>query len=349
MIRKLGFLSFALAVFAALAACAPAEAHAASFGLALSPSLGQLGSLGSIAGLIFLGRGMASIVPAGGGTENHAGKGKWFRIALEGATTDGRTIERVWLEQIAANFDPKKYGARINLEHFRGIYPDSPFKAYGDVIAVEAREEEDGKLGLYAQLEPTPELIAMTKAKQKIYTSCEIDPSFADTKQAYLVGLAVTDSPASLGTQVLEFAAKNPDASPFKARKQSPQNVFSEAMEAAFELEANEPAAPKLLARVADLLGLVKKNTDKGDARFADITQAVEALATHGKEQADTVATLAATNKALEKQVADLVAAAEKDREAFAALQTQLAKEGNGQPQRPAATGKSSTQALTDC
>ena len=88
-----------------------------------------------------------------------AGKTKFFRVATEGATTDGRRIERNWIEQMAKNFDPKKYGARVWLEHFRGIFPDGPFRAYGDVTAVEARPVEDGKLALFAQIEPSPDLV----------------------------------------------------------------------------------------------------------------------------------------------------------------------------------------------
>ncbi len=67
--------------------------------------------------------------------------------------------------------DPKKYGARIWLEHYRGIAPDGLFKAYGDVLALEAREVEGGKLALFAQkLNRCPSWWHMTKAKQKIYT-----------------------------------------------------------------------------------------------------------------------------------------------------------------------------------
>lgn len=164
---------------------------------------------------------------------------KFFRVATEGATTDGRTIQRSWLEQIAKNFNREKYGARLWLEHYRGMLPDSPFKAYGDVLAVKT-EEVDGKLTLLAQIEPLPELVAMNKAKQKIYTSCEIDPSFGDTKEAYLVGLAVTDSPASLGTEVLSFAAQNPAANPFAGRKTNPGTLYSAGMEVDSALMANQ-------------------------------------------------------------------------------------------------------------
>jgi hypothetical protein len=41
---------------------------------------------------------------------------------------------------MAKNYNPEVYGARLNLEQYRGIIPDSPFKAYGDVIALENRD-----------------------------------------------------------------------------------------------------------------------------------------------------------------------------------------------------------------
>jgi hypothetical protein len=156
---------------------------------------------------------------------------KFFRVAQEGQTTDGRVIERKWLHQIAETYDPKKYGARINIEHMRGLLPDSPFKAYGDVLAVKVEDNADGKAELFAQLDPTPELIAFNKARQKVYTSIEIDPDFAGTGKCGLVGLAVTDSPASLGTDYLVFCAgiKDPASSPLAHKKQKPANLFTSA------------------------------------------------------------------------------------------------------------------------
>lgn len=48
----------------------------------------------------------------------------------------------------------------------------------------------------------------MNKAAQKVYTSMEIQPNFANTGKCYLVGLAVTDDPASLGTEYRNSAAR---------------------------------------------------------------------------------------------------------------------------------------------
>lgn len=153
---------------------------------------------------------------------------KTFRVARAGQTTDGREITRDHINQMAANYDPQVYGARVNLEHLRGLYPDSTFRSYGDVVSL-STEEEDGQLYLLAELDPTPDLINLAKARQKVYFSIELDRDFADTNEAYLVGLACTDSPASLGTSYMQFCHQNPGNSPFADRKQKPENLFSSA------------------------------------------------------------------------------------------------------------------------
>lgn len=169
-------------------------------------------------------------------------KTKWFRVATEGATTDGRAILRSWIEQMAKNFSPAKYGARVWIEHMRGLLPDSAFAAQGDVLAVKAEAVEDGKLALFAQIKPLESLMAMNKAGQKLYTSIEVDPNFADTGEAYLIGLAVTDSPASLGTELLAFASQNPGVNPLAGRKTNPNTLFTAGLEFQLELETQAPA-----------------------------------------------------------------------------------------------------------
>ena len=169
-------------------------------------------------------------------------KSKFFRVATEGATTDGRQVERLWIEQMAKNFNREKYGARVWLEHYRGTVPGGPFDALGDVLAVEARSVEDGKLALFAQIEPLPALIEMNKKGQKLYTSIEVHPQFADTGEAYFSGLAVTDSPASLGTEILKFSA-GAAANPFAARKSDKATLFTAAEPVTLEFEDGTPAS----------------------------------------------------------------------------------------------------------
>lgn len=236
-------------------------------------------------------------------------RSNWFCVAVEGATSDKRTIKRAWLEQAAKNFNPATYGARIWLEHFRSLLPDSPFKAYGDVLAVKTDEIDINghkKLALFAQVEPTPELIALNKAKQKIYSSIEIDDSFADTGEAYIVGLAVTDSPASLGTDVLAFSAQKPESSPFKDRHYSATSMFTEALETTLtfeEVEVKPSIGAQLFSKVQDLL---KRKEAKDDGEFNAIGQAVEAIAEHGKNLEEQFTTEQTRNSELRAQVLQL-------------------------------------------
>ncbi len=236
-------------------------------------------------------------------------KSKFFRVATEGATTDGRAITREQIEQMAKNFDPAKYGARVWVEHMRGLYADSPFRAHGDVMAVEARDVENGKRALFAQIKPLPELVAMNKAGQKIYTSIEIHPKFADTGEAYLTGLGVTDSPASLGTEVLTFAAQKPETSPFTKRKSHAEALFSEAVHTELEFEEDEAAEPKASKFSAVLDGLVKRFTGKAkddDTRFAEVLKGFEAFGTYAEEQEAAHEALKADHDALTKKFTEL-------------------------------------------
>lgn len=136
----------------------------------------------------------------------------FFCVVSSGPTIDGREIKPEWIDQMAETYDPATYGARIWLEHIRSMFPDAnnPFAAYGDVTAVKAVDGPDGKRELHVKVDPTPELLKIKQARQKIYWSVEIAPNFAGTGKAYLVGLAVTDSPASLGTEAMKFTATTP-------------------------------------------------------------------------------------------------------------------------------------------
>lgn len=249
---------------------------------------------------------------------------KWFRVATEGATTDGRKISRQWIEQMAANYDRTKYGARIWMEHWRGLFADGPFKALGDVIALESRAVEDGKLALFAELEPTPALVGMNAAKQKIYSSIEVDPEFSDTGEAYMVGLGVTDSPSSLGTEVLQFSAAKGAASPFSARKQRPDNLFSEGVLIDLDFsDADDPPqeGPKLIDQVKALFSKYRNSgQDQLSAFREDLSEALgEIVQQFAKIEAQVdpfafadvgnkVAELDADNQALTQKVAAMSA-----------------------------------------
>lgn len=162
-------------------------------------------------------------------------KSKMFRVAVEGQTIDGRKIERSWLEQIGKNYSQELFGARVWVEHLRGVSPDSSFRAFGDVLSVKTEEIDIGgekKLALYAEIDATDDLIEINKQRQKIYTSIEVDPDFQGKGEAYLVGLAVTDSPASIGTEKLSFSSMVA-----KFGENAEKNAFSVAEESKIEFD----------------------------------------------------------------------------------------------------------------
>ena len=279
-------------------------------------------------------------------------KSKVFRVAVEGDTTDGRQIQRSDIEQMAASFNPSVYGARVWLEHMRGYYPDSVFRAYGDVTAVSAEEIPDGdlkgKLALYAEIDPTDDLVAMVKARQKIYTSIEIQPNFAKTGGSYLVGLAVTDSPASLGTEMLTFSATAKE-NPLASRKQSPENMFTAAIETAIEFE--ELAEKTSL--FSKVFGLLQKSKEKNQADFSDVHKAVETVTQavvdaekdREKDKTEFSNQLAELSEKLEAKAQAFDELAQE----FSQLKVKLSEEPESQfSQRTPATGGDNT-IKTDC
>jgi hypothetical protein len=74
-----------------------------------------------------------------------------------------------------------------------------------------------GQIALEAQLKPNNKLLWLNDQGEKLFTSIEITPNFANTGKAYLTGLGVTDQPASLGTQELYFSNKTSKAAYFAA------------------------------------------------------------------------------------------------------------------------------------
>jgi Phage capsid scaffolding protein (GPO) serine peptidase len=153
-----------------------------------------------------------------------AGEGrveKRFRVAREG--------------QMGSSYSLEKYGARINLEHFSGWSPEPPFNAYGDIIKVEA-VQEDGKWSLYNTISALPNFVAMNKDGQKIYPSIEFYRNFAGTGIAYQVGLGLTDTPASLGTEPIKFSANQ-----FAVRTQPNAEIFMSIPTAPAEQNSSVP------------------------------------------------------------------------------------------------------------
>ena len=141
-------------------------------------------------------------------------RSKFFRAFVEGDTiSDGRKIDKAMIDSCVATFNAETYTPRCNVEHIAGFSPEPPFNGYGDVVAVEARDDElviagktEKRRALYCQVDANEQLLTLQKKDQKPFCSVELTDSYAGTGKVGLVGLAFTDTPASIGTQRLQFA-----------------------------------------------------------------------------------------------------------------------------------------------
>ena len=278
---------------------------------------------------------------------------KFFRIGVEGDTCDGRILSGNDIREMAETYDPRVYGCRINLEHIRGLLPDSVFKRYGDVAELKAEQINDdsalnGKWALFSKISPTDDLIALNKAGQKVYTSMEIQPNFANTGKCYLVGLAITDDPASLGTEYLEFC-RNAKHNPLQRFKANPENVFSVATLA--ELEFEDVPDTVLNSLVDKVKAIFSRKQASDDARLADVHEAVTTvteLVQTNLSATDQRVTELETELAQLKQ--DVTSKAEESAQAFNDLKSSLDNtESQRQPRRELSKGGTGDELLTNC
>ena len=265
---------------------------------------------------------------------------KKFRVAVSGNTVDGREIQPQHLRDAAANYNLEVYAARVNIEHILSPYPGSDFGAMGDVVALSAEDITEGPLagrtGLYAEIEPSERMKQMTDKGQKVYSSIELHPQFALNGKAYMMGLAMTDTPASLGTERLKFAAQ---------QRASVMAFNNQQVEAPMITEAIEAEVIELAAQRSDegkqwfnrVMGILGKGQKTDDQRFGQVHQAVEAVA---QSQVD----LGEQFSTAEQERQQDKAAIQKLTTDLAALRQQLEGTDGNFSQRPAAGGGDSAQ-----
>ena len=128
----------------------------------------------------------------------------WITIGTAGPTVDGRNISEQMLMDAAETYDPDEYTAVISSDHMLWMFGN-----FGEVCKVRTALDKKGRTALQAKIHPNRRLIQMNAEGQRMHTSMELDTNFAGTGKTYLMGLAVTDEPASLGTTALKFSRNN--------------------------------------------------------------------------------------------------------------------------------------------
>lgn len=122
----------------------------------------------------------------------------WVRIAVSGATIDGRTIEPQWLRDASETYNPAIYTAVINVDHM-----DGNLGSVRQLRTVTVGKE----IALEAKIRPNMQYFIRNQGwQEKLFFSMELVLKFRGTDKAYLTGLAATDDPASVGTTEMHFA-----------------------------------------------------------------------------------------------------------------------------------------------
>lgn len=242
---------------------------------------------------------------------------KWFKVATAGPTVDGREIKEQWLIDMAETYDMDEYTASIFQDHIGW------FGNYGQVTAVKMEKDDKGRICLFNKLKPNKLLLEMNAAGQKLFTSIRVIEDFAGTGKAYLMHLAITDEPASLGTEQLSFSQNG---------KHNEIFVNEEAIELEFETpQTDEELASEIKKRPNFLQRFFSKQTSptqddepmteaekaafkKLQEELADFKTKLEALTEEDEQSEDEPNKFAAEVKVLKEKITAL----EEEKKAFA-------------------------------
>ncbi|HAO0303514.1 TPA: GPO family capsid scaffolding protein [Escherichia coli] len=265
---------------------------------------------------------------------------KKFRVAVSGSTVDGREISPVHLREAAENFNPDVYAARVNVEHYLSPCPSSEFSAMGDVTALSTEDITEGPLAgrtaLYAEIEPTERMKQLVADGKKIYSSIELHPQFSVNGRAYLVGLAMTDTPASLGTERLKFTAQQRQAVMTFNSIQGEAPLISEAIESEI-IEMAEQRQEEGTQWFNRVMGIIGRGRKADDASFSRIQEAVEGVATSQADIIDRFNTLETRHQQDSQKITLLTTE-------LAALKEKLRTQDGDPQNRFTATGAASDQ-----
>lgn len=265
---------------------------------------------------------------------------KKFRVAVSGSTVDGREISPVHLREAAENFNPDVYAARVNVEHYLSPCPSSEFSAMGDVTALSTEDITEGPLAgrtaLYAEIEPTERMKQLVVDGKKIYSSIELHPQFSVNGRAYLVGLAMTDTPASLGTERLKFTAQQRQAVMTFNSVQGEAPLISEAIESEI-IEMAEQRQEEGTQWFNRVMGIIGRGRKADDASFSRIQEAVEGVATSQADIIDRFNALETRHQQDSQKITSLTTE-------LAALKEKLRTQDGDPQNRFTATGAASDQ-----
>ena len=230
----------------------------------------------------------------------------WLKIATAGPTIDGRELKPDVLKSMAKTYSPETRIASVNGEHWE-------LPGLGTVQELKTAKDDQGRLSLFARINPKAEMVARIERGKGVFFSVEIRSGFPAEGDFYLSGLAMTDEPASQGLIPTKFSAEKgngeiflntakPEEDAFTAQEEPPDwfrrfmapvfralNIHQDEDPMTKEQQAKFDALTESVAKLAAQVGsLTEKPAAKeeaakegGDfaAKFADLSKRIETLA----------------------------------------------------------------------
>ncbi|MEB7742583.1 GPO family capsid scaffolding protein [Escherichia coli] len=267
----------------------------------------------------------------------------WTCIATSGPTADGREIDPQWLIDAAETYSRNVYTAMLWPYHENDIAFRQFTANMGEVDELKTETGEDGKIRLFARLVPNQFLIEANRMGQKLFTSVELAPDFARSGRDYLIGVAVTDIPGSLGTEKLRFILNNEEYTARRANhemftlgglsprtEKKPKSILRRLFSAdqASNTDTRKPDTgedakmDEIKALLEKLLTMVEKGTAtaEGEGEADTPEEAKAGVAEIAAEIADAAAEVAELAEEVENHPEDEV-----NQEAFVVAKTKLA------------------------
>ncbi|MBD2806422.1 GPO family capsid scaffolding protein [Xenorhabdus sp. ZM] len=269
-------------------------------------------------------------------------------VCTEGMTLNGFAVTREQIQQMADSYNPRLYAARLNLEHVKSLFPDSVFRQYALVKSANAYEVKDGPLQGKLALEVTVELdeekdaglFALNQSGQKIFSSIEFYSRFPQTDSAYLTGIAVTDTPAAVGTELIKLSVQERGLPDSDDRYLSASlETLCELMESTEQPPADKSLGEKFVLSVKKALGMHREHNHAELNTLRDMVQLTAEKCGEALNQMQKLSSLEALCASQSEKITTL-------ENELSTLKSQLSQQDDSPIQRPRADG--STQFLAE-
>lgn len=218
------------------------------------------------------------------------------------------------LNGLAESYNTDIYTANINHNHLR--FSDG---GYGHVADLKIDQSPTGKKGLFVRLALSSAGHRLIEQKTATHCSIEFVEKWMDTDQPYLVGLALTNNPAAVGTEKIELSAEDCDTlktlpiklSTNKFKKKLNQTTFKNHKEPGMDEHQIKQLTDKITEavslRIAEKINIqtLSAHEEKQQKINSSAHELLKSLTGTVKQQGEAITELKADQKELIKKLSE--------------------------------------------